>query len=107
MGPRRSGGGAAVLLAVGVACVWAQGGGGRNAQALFGALDTNGDGSLTRSEMESGFSSWFTAWNTTKSGTLTREQVAAGLGKVLPAPISAKPGQGNAFNIAGNQRSTR
>ena len=43
--------------------------------------------------MESGFSSWFKAWDTTNSGTLTREQIAAGLSKVLPAPPAARPGQ--------------
>lgn len=95
--------GAAVLLVTGIASVWAQGpGGGRTAQALFTALDANGDGTLTRSEIESGFNSWFTAWDNTNSSTLTREQIAAGLSKVLPAPPAAKPGQGNTFNIAGN-----
>ncbi len=89
-----------MLLATGVASLWAQGG--RNTRALFTALDANGDGVLTRSEMESGFNSWFTAWNTTKSGELTRDQIAEGLNKVLPAEPAAKPGEGNTFNIAGN-----
>ena len=94
---------AAVVLATGIASLWAQGpGGGRSAQALFTALDANGDGTLTKSEIEAGFTSWFTAWNSTNSGTLTREQIAAGLSKVLPAAPAAKPGQANTFNIAGN-----
>ncbi len=94
--------GVAVLLA-GIASLRAQGpGGGRTAQALFTALDANGDGTLTRSEIESGFSSWFAAWDTTNSGALTQQQIAAGLSKVLPAPPAAKPGQANTFNIAGN-----
>jgi type 1 glutamine amidotransferase len=94
--------GATVVLATGMASLWAQGpGGGRNAQALFTALDANNDGTLTRAEMESGFNSWFTAWNSTNSGTLTHEQILAGVSKLLPQP-PAKPGQGNTFNGAGN-----
>ncbi len=93
---------AAVLLATAVAGLWAQGrGGGPTAEALFTALDANGNGTLTRSELESGFNAWFTAWNSTNSGTLTRDQISAGLNKLLPAP-PAKPGQANTFNAAGN-----
>src|SRR5690348_3288039 len=92
-----------VLVAIGIASLWAQGpGSSRTAEALFTALDANGDGTLTRNEIESGFNSWFTNWNTTKSGRLTRDEVASGLGKVLPAPPAAKPGQANTFNVAGN-----
>jgi type 1 glutamine amidotransferase len=95
--------GAAVLLAAGIASLRAQGpDGARNAQALFSALDTDKDGTLTRPELESGFDSWFTAWNTTHSGTLTQPEIAAGLGKVLPAPPAVKPGQSGTFNPAGN-----
>ncbi len=92
-----------VLLVTGIGRLWAQGPGGRQtAQALFTALDANGDGTLSKSEIESGFNSWFTSWGGTSSGTLTRDQIAAGLSKVLPAPPAAKPGQGNTFNVAGN-----
>ena len=95
--------GAAVLLAIGFASLRAQGpGGGRTAQALFAALDTDNDGTLTRPEMESGFNSWFTAWDDTHSGTLTQAQIAAGISKLLPAPPAVKPGQANTFNPAGN-----
>ncbi|MGH9612788.1 MAG: ThuA domain-containing protein [Bryobacteraceae bacterium] len=95
--------GAALLMATGIAALWAQGpGGGRTAQTLFTNLDANGDGALTRTGIESGFNSWFTAWNSTNSGTLTRDEIEAGLSKLLPAPPGAKPGQGNNFNIAGN-----
>jgi type 1 glutamine amidotransferase len=95
--------GAAVLLATGIASLRAQGPeGARTAQALFTALDTDNDGTLTRPEMESGFNSWFTAWDTTHSGTLTQPQILAGISKVLPAPPAVKPGQSGTFNPAGN-----
>ena len=95
--------GAAVLLAAGIANLRAQGpDSARTAQALFTALDTDKDGTLTRPELESGFNSWFTAWNTTHSGTLTQPQILAGISKVLPAPPAVKPGQSGTFNPAGN-----
>lgn len=97
------GAGVVVALAIGVGGLRAQGpGGARTAGAVFGALDANGDGTLTRSEMESGFNSWFTEWNTAKSGRLTREEVAEGVSKLLPPAPAAKPGQANTFNVAGN-----
>jgi type 1 glutamine amidotransferase len=95
--------GAAVLVATGFVSLQAQGpDGARNAQALFNALDTSQAGTLTRSQLESGFNSWFTAWNTTHSGTLTQPQIVAGLGKVLPPPPTVKPGQSGTFNPVGN-----
>jgi type 1 glutamine amidotransferase len=95
--------GAAAVLATGIASIRAQGpGNARTAQALFTALDTDNDGTLTRPEMESGFDSWFTAWDTTHSGTLTLSQIAAGISKVLPAPPAVKPGQSGTFNPVGN-----
>jgi type 1 glutamine amidotransferase len=95
--------GAAALLAIGIASLRAQGqDGGRTAQALFAALDTDNDGTLTRPEIESGFNSWFTSWNDTHSGTLTQAQIADGISKLLPAPPPVKPGQANTFNPAGN-----
>jgi len=102
-GKRSIGAGVVVALTIGIASLWAQGrGGARTAGALFTALDANGDGTLTRSEIESGFNSWFTNWNTTKSGRLTRDEVTEGLSKLLPAPPAVRPGQANTFNIAGN-----
>jgi len=95
--------GAAVLLAAGIATLRAQGpDGGRTAQALFAALDSDQDGTLTRSEMESGFESWFAAWDKTHSGTLSQPQILVGISKLLPALPAVKPGQANTFNPAGN-----
>jgi type 1 glutamine amidotransferase len=95
--------GAAALLATGIVTLRAQGpGGARSAEALFTALDTDHDGTLTKPELEAGFNSWFTAWDTTHSGTLTQPQILAGITKVLPAPAAVKPGQSNTFNPVGN-----
>ncbi|HEV2273077.1 MAG TPA: ThuA domain-containing protein [Acidobacteriaceae bacterium] len=92
-----------MLLAFGIADLRAQGpGGGQTAQALFAALDTDKDGALTRPELESGFNSWFTAWDNTNSGTLNQSQILAGISKLLPTPPAVKPGQANTFNPAGN-----
>ena len=98
-----AGAGMVLVLATGITKLAAQRrGGGQTAEAVFAALDKNGDGTLTQGEIETGFNSWFTSWNSTHSGTLTRDQIEAGLSKVLPAPPAAKPGQGNTFNIKGN-----
>ena len=92
-----------MLLAAGIAGIWAQGpGGGRNAQALFTALDVDNDGTLTRNEITSGFDAWFTAWGGAKNGILSRDQMAAGVSKLLPGPPPARPGQAGTFNTAGN-----
>ena len=95
--------GAPVLIATGIVSLRAQGpGGARTAEALFTALDTDNDGTLTRPELESGFNSWFTAWDNTHSGTLTQPQILAGISKVLPASPAVKPGQSGTFNPVGN-----
>jgi type 1 glutamine amidotransferase len=94
--------GAAVVLTSSIATLWAQAGSGRTAQALFTALDASGDGALTRSQMESGFQAWFTAWGGNNGSGLTGDELAGGLSKLLPAPPAARPGQANTFNIAGN-----
>jgi type 1 glutamine amidotransferase len=95
--------GAAVLLATGIVTLRAQGpGGARTAEALFTALDTDNDGTLTKPELEAGFNSWFAAWDTSHSGTLTQPQILAGISKVLPAPAAVKPGQSGTFNPVGN-----
>ncbi|MBV9224160.1 MAG: hypothetical protein JOY85_09040, partial [Acidobacteriaceae bacterium] len=75
--------GMALVLATGLVRLAAQGpGGGRAAQALFAALDTDGDGTLTHREIEAGFGAWFQNWNTAHNGTLTREEITAGLGRM-------------------------
>src|ERR1700744_5985785 len=95
--------GTAVLLATGIAGLRAQGpGSSRTAEALFTALDPDNDGTLTKSEMETGFNSWFSAWGHTKSGTLTQPQILAGISDVLPPPPTVKPGQSGTFNPVGN-----
>src|SRR5579884_288994 len=93
---------AVVFIAAGIASLWAQRGGARTSQALFQALDANHDGTLTRSEMESGFQSWFTEWGGSDARGLTEDQIAAGLSRLFPKPPPAKPGQANTFNVAGN-----
>ena len=87
--------------------VTAQGGrgaGGRGgvAPALFNALDKDQNGSLTRSEMKSGFDSWFTSWGGAATGSLTFDQVQAGLNEMFPAPPPPAGGVGGGFNPAGN-----
>jgi type 1 glutamine amidotransferase len=83
-------------------------GGGRGggvAPALFTALDTDKDGSITRAEMKSVFDAWFTGWDTAKTGSLTQDQLVAGLSIVFPAPPAAPPtaaGAAGGFNPAGN-----
>ena len=68
------------------------GGGGRGggiAQPLFIALDTDKDGSLTRTEMKAALDSWFTSWDTAKTGALSTDQLLKGLTVVFPlAPVS-------------------
>jgi hypothetical protein len=78
-------------------------GGGRGgvAPALFTALDSDKDGSLTSAEMKSGFDSWFTKWDSEKSGALTRDQLLAGLSLLFPAP-AAPAGAMGVFNLTGN-----
>jgi type 1 glutamine amidotransferase len=95
--------GATLLLATGIVNLQAQRpAGGRAAQALFAAMDTDKNGMLTLAELESGFDSWFTAWSGSDRGTLTEAQILAGVAKLLPAPPVVKPGESDAFNPMGN-----
>ena len=61
-------------------------GGGRGgiAPALFAALDTDKDGSLTRAELKATLDSWFTTWDTAKAGALSGDQMLKGLTVVFP-----------------------
>jgi len=82
-----------------------RGGGGGVAPALFTALDSDKDGSITRAEMKSVFDAWFTGWDTAKAGSLTQDQLVAGLTIVFPAPAAAPPAAAGAmggFNPNGN-----
>ncbi len=73
------------------------GGGGRGgvAPALFTAVDTNKDGSVTKDELKTSFDGWFTSWDASRSGSVTQAQMAAGLTAALPAP-PAPPAQAGA-----------
>lgn len=69
------------------------GGGGRGGgparflgPGLFGATDTDKDGSLTLAEWKGTFSGWFSKWDADKAGALSEEQVRTGLTAALPAP---------------------
>ncbi len=81
-----------------------RGGGGRGgvAPTLFTALDTDKDGSLTRSEMKSAFDAWFGNWDGAHGGSLTLDQLTTGLSVLFPAPPPPAGGVGGVFNPAGN-----
>jgi type 1 glutamine amidotransferase len=97
------GAGLAVLLVAGIVETRAQGpNGGPAAQAIFNSLAPNPGATLTRSDVESGFNSWFTQWDSNQNGTLNEAQIEAGLAKILPPPKPVKPGQAGTFNPAGN-----
>jgi len=79
----------------------------RNAQQYSLALDTGKTGTLTRAQLESGFNSWFTAWNTNHSGTLTKSQFRPGSAKCYRRRPTVKPGQSGTFNLRGTRRPSR
>src|SRR5580704_10459527 len=81
-------------------------GGGRGgvAPALFTALDTDKDGSVTRGEMEAAFDAWFTSWDAAKTGSLTHDQLVTGLAVLFPAPAPPADGVGGVFNPRGNSQ---
>jgi type 1 glutamine amidotransferase len=78
------------------------GGRGGAAPALFTALDTDKDGSLTRNEMKAVFDSWFTSWDTAKAGSVGQDQMLAGLNVAFPPPAPQAGGAAGGFNPAGN-----
>lgn len=59
--------------------------------SLFTALDTNKDGSLTRTEIKDTFAKWFTEWDSAKAGTLSEESLRTGLSAALPRPNFGGP----------------
>lgn len=61
---------------------------------LFRAIDTNQDGTLTRTELEDVFGKWFSEWDSDRSGSLTEDKLATGLNAVLPRPDFRGPGGG-------------
>ena len=71
-------------------------GGGRGnrggiALTLFGALDANQDGSLTRDELRASFDKWFTEADTARSGAISQDQLIAVLGGIFPQPPAPAP----------------
>ena len=68
-------------------------GGGRGAvaPALFGVVDSNKDGSVTRDEFKGTFDSLFTQWDSGVNGSVTEAQITAGLTAAFPAPQAAAP----------------
>lgn len=70
------------------------GGRGSVAPALFTAVDTDKDGSVTRAELKATFEKWFTDWDSAKAGSLTRDQLLAGLNAALPQPQPPAGGGG-------------
>lgn len=72
------------------------GGGGRGgvAPALFTAVDTNKDGSVSREELKASFDAWFTSWDSSRSGSVTQEQLATGLTAAFPQAPAPPAQQG-------------
>lgn len=70
---------------------------------LFGVLDADKNGSLTRPELTDTFTRWFVLWDVDKTATLSEEQLRVGLNKALPQPGFAGPGggQGGRFGQRG------
>jgi hypothetical protein len=68
-------------------------GGGRGgvAPALFGAADTNKDGSLSRDELKGTFDKWYTAADPANAGSVTPAQLASAVTAALPPPPPTAP----------------
>jgi len=62
--------------------------------ALFTAADSHQHGALTREDLKTAFTQWFTQWDTNKTGALNEEQLSAGLNSVLPQPQFGRGGPG-------------
>jgi type 1 glutamine amidotransferase len=68
-------------------------GGGRGgvAPALFGVVDSNKDGSVTRDEFKVSFDRLFSQWDSGVNGSVTQAQIAAGVTAAFPAPQAPAP----------------
>jgi len=62
------------------------------APILFGALDADKDGSLTRDELRASFDKWFTEADSAHTGAVSQEQLAAVLNGIFPQPAAPPPG---------------
>ncbi|MBM3835482.1 MAG: hypothetical protein FJ403_19850 [Verrucomicrobia bacterium] len=60
--------------------------------ALFASLDSDQNGSLTRGDLQTTFTRWFTQWDAEKSGSLTEEELRNGFSAVIPQPTFGGPG---------------
>lgn len=54
------------------------------ARAVFGILDADKDGGLTRDELRATMGGWFTSWKPADATALSGEELIVGLSKVLP-----------------------
>src|SRR4030095_11860080 len=59
---------------------------------LFGAIDADKDGFLTRLEIKSTFERWADEWDADKSGALNEDELREGLNAALPRPNFGGPG---------------
>lgn len=77
-----------------------RGGGGRGggvASALFTALDTDQDGTVTRAELRTAFEAWYKSADSAKAGSVSESQLTAA---VIPVINTAKPADVQAMMAA-------
>jgi hypothetical protein len=58
---------------------------------LFAAMDTDKDGTLTRTELKGTFEKWASEWDSDKSGSLDEDKLRQGLMAALPRPNLGGP----------------
>ncbi len=59
---------------------------------LFGILDVDKKGAISRTDLKSAFEKWYGQWDSDKSGNLTQEKLRDGLNHLLTTPIFGPPG---------------